>query len=95
MSSLLTILTCDQSVGIILPGRLLKNKFNELNIDSTILARTISDTGTIIAPLIPWNVNVLFISIITGVHQIDYIPYAILCYVFPLVTCLVGYIYII
>ncbi len=93
ISSLLTIITCDQSVGIILPGRLLKDKYNELNVNNTILARTISDTGTIIAPLIPWNVNVLFISAITGVYTINYIPYAILCYIFPLFTCLVGYLY--
>lgn len=93
ISSLLTIITCDQSMGIILPGRLIKDKYNELNINNTILARTISDTGTIIAPLIPWNVNVMFISIITGVYTINYIPYAILCYIFPLVTCLVGYVY--
>ena len=93
ISSLLTIITCDQSMGIILPGRLLKEKYNELDINNAILARTISDTGIVIAPLIPWNVNVLFICIITGVYDVNYIPYAILCYVFPLVTCLVGYVY--
>ena len=82
VSSILTI-ACDQSVGIILTGGLLKDKYKELGIKNDILARTISDTGIIIAPLIPWNVNSLFILIITGVSTVTYAPYAILCYVFP------------
>lgn len=90
ISSMLTIITCEQSVGIILPGRLLKNKCHELELSNAILARTISDTGTIIAPLIPWNVNALFILIITGVSAIEYAPYAMLCYIFPVITYLVA-----
>lgn len=92
VSSILTI-ACDQSVGVILPGGLLKDKYKELNIKNGILARTISDTGIIIAPLIPWNVNSLFILVITGVSTVAYAPYAILCYVFPIATMLVAYIY--
>lgn len=92
VSSILTI-ACDQTVGIILPGGLLKNKYQELNIKNNILARTISDTGIIIAPLIPWNVNSLFILIITGVSTASYAPYAIVCYIFPIVTVFLAYIY--
>ena len=92
VSSILTI-ACDQSVGIILPGGLLKDKYKELGIKNDILARTISDTGIIIAPLIPWNVNSLFILIITGVSTVRYAPYAILCYVFPLITIFVSCVY--
>lgn len=93
ISSILTIITCDQTVGIILPGRLLKEKYQELKVDNTILARTISDTGTIIAPLMPWNVNALIILIISGVTAIEYAPYAVLCYISPLVTITISYIY--
>lgn len=92
VSSILTI-ACDQTVGVILPGGLLKNRYEELDIKNNILARTISDTGIIIAPLIPWNVNSLFILIITGVSTATYAPYAILCYVFPIVTIFVAYMY--
>lgn len=91
ISSLLT-LACDQSVGVILPGELLKDKYKELRIDNSALARTISDTGIIIAPLIPWNVNSLFILIITGVPTIYYAPYAILCYIMPVFTVFLGWI---
>ncbi|MCT8976546.1 sodium:proton antiporter [Clostridium sp. CX1] len=89
ISSTLTLI-CDQSVGVILPGELLKNKYRELGIDNATLARTISDTGIIIAPLIPWNVNSLFILMLTGVSATTYAPYAVLCYALPLITVLSG-----
>ncbi len=93
ISSLLTIVTCDQTTGIILPGRLLRDKYNELGIKHTILARTISDTGTIIAPLMAWNVNSLFISIISGVSATAYGPYAFFCYISPIITLGIAYLY--
>jgi Na+:H+ antiporter, NhaC family len=89
ISSILTVVTCDQTMGIVLPGRLLAKKCDELNIDRTVLARTISDTGTIIAPLMPWNVNSLIIVIVAGTVS-GYAPFAVLCYIAPVVTLIVG-----
>lgn len=83
VGSLLTVVTCDQTVGIVLPGKLYKEKYMELEVDNTVLARTISDTSTIIAPLMPWNVNGIIIGLITGISAMQYAPYAILCYLFP------------
>jgi len=89
ISSMLTII-CDQSMGIILPGELLRDKYKKLKIENHVLARTISDTGVMVAPLIPWNGNSLFILALTGVSSIKYGPYALLCYVLPVVAlCLV------
>lgn len=92
LSILLTAITCEQSVSIILPGRTLQDKYKEFGLDNTILARTISDTGTIIAPLMAWNVNSFIIKSILGISAIQYAPYAVLCYICPLVTMSVAYI---
>lgn len=89
-SSLLTIATCDQTAGIILLGRLLKGRFKELGINKVKLARTISETGTTIAPLIPWNVNSVIILAITGLPTIEYARYAVLCYAAPLAAIAAG-----
>jgi NhaC family Na+:H+ antiporter len=89
-SCLLTIVTCDQTAGIILLGRLLKKRFEEMGVGMVKLARTISDTGTTIAPLIPWNVNSIIILAITGISSLQYAPYAVLCYAAPLVAILSG-----
>ena len=92
ISGILTVL-CDQSVGVIMPGELLKNKYEELKIPNSVLSRTISDTGIIMAPLIPWNGNSLFILALTGVSSVKYSPYAFLCYLLPAVTLLSGIFY--
>ena len=91
ISSLLTVITCDQTVGILLPGRLLQDKFNELGVDVAVLARTISDTGTIIAPLMAWNINAIILNSLTGISAISYAPYAVLCYLSPIITIIVSY----
>ncbi|MBU3145783.1 Na+/H+ antiporter NhaC family protein [Clostridium sp. CF012] len=91
ISSFLTIITCDQTVGILLPGRLLQDKYNELGVDTTLLARTISDTGTIIAPLMVWNINALILKSLTGISATSYAPFAVLCYLSPIITIIVSY----
>lgn len=89
ISGALTVLTCDQTMGIVLPGRLLREKYNELKVDRGIFVRTISDTGTIIAPLMPWNINSLIITMIIGT-TVAYQPYAVLCYISPIITLGLG-----
>ncbi len=88
ISMFLTSITCDQTIGIVVPGNILKKRYDDMNLSHDILARTIADTGTIIAPLEFWNVNSLIILGITGVSAIHYAPFAVLCYLSPIVTIL-------
>lgn len=88
ISSTLTFITCDQTIGIVIPSRLLKSKYKEMGVNNNVLARTISDTGTIIAPLMPWNINALIITLVTGVSCVEYAPFAILCFIAPIITIL-------
>lgn len=90
ISSILTVITCDQTIGIVIPSKLLKSKYKELGVNNNILARTISDTGTIIAPIMPWNINSLIISLVTGVSCIAYAPFAVLCFITPVITILLA-----
>lgn len=90
MSGLLTSIS-DQTVGIIIPCNFLKDKYKEVKVENNILARTISDTGIAVAPLIPWNANSLFIVAVTGISVPVYIPYAILCYVSPVITIFAAF----
>jgi len=93
LSILMTSLTCDQSMGIIMPAKIFKSHYDEFEIDRGILAQIIADTGIIIAPLEFWNVNALIITALTGVHAFQYGPYVVLCYLTPitwLVTSMVA-----
>lgn len=91
LSTVLTIITTDQTVGIVLIGKLLQKRFNEMNIENVILTRTIIDTGVSIAPLIPWNVTAIIIAAVTGVSVAEYGLYTVLCYISPIVTILFAY----
>jgi NhaC family Na+:H+ antiporter len=54
-SSLLTVFTCDQVVGIILLGKLLRDRFEDFGLTKAKLARTIADSGTSIAPPVSYT----------------------------------------
>lgn len=92
LSMLLTILTCDQTVGIFLPVKILRERYDKYQIPREILFRTISDTGIVIAPLLPWNINYLIIVGIIGTG-INFIPYAVFCYISPAIAMLSGFLY--
>ncbi|RDY23340.1 sodium:proton antiporter [Romboutsia maritimum] len=92
ISSILTVITCDQTMGIVLPSKLLKEKYKKLGVNKSILARTISDTGTIIAPIIPWNINALIVNLVTGISCTEYFRFALLCFVAPIVTIVFAFI---
>lgn len=91
LSTMLTVATCDQTAGIILPAKILKNKYDELDLDQAVLARTISDTGIIIAPLMPWNINSFLIKPIMGITAAQYAPFAVLCFICPVVSITMSY----
>lgn len=91
ISSFLTSITCDQTIGIVVPGGMLQERYKEMGMNNAILARTIADTGTIIAPLEFWNVNSLIIVGITGISTFSYAPFALLCLLSPIVTILYTY----
>ncbi len=84
-TSLLSIgldaLTCDQTVGIIIPGRNLKEAFADHGLDAADLASIIANSGTALAPLMPWNVNAIIILAITGVPAVEFAPYMVLNFV--------------
>lgn len=92
ISILMTVVTCDQTAGIVLPGTILQDKYRELKLDNGLLARTIFDTGVIVAPLMPWNINSFLIKPIMGITAAQYAPYSVLCYVCPIITLIVSHI---
>lgn len=78
LSTVLNALTCDQTVGILVPGKYLKTFFKKHGFESVNLAQMIANTGTSMAPLMPWNVNAIIVLAVTGVSALDYAPYAFL-----------------
>lgn len=94
-----TILTCiftnlvagDQYLSIVIPGRMYKPMFDELNLHPKNLSRCLEDSGTLTSPLIPWNTCGAFMYTTLGVHPFAYLPYAFLNLLNPLVSIFYGY----
>ncbi len=55
------------------------------------LSRTLEDSGTITSPLVPWNTCGVFMAGTLGVSTIEYMPYAIFCWVVPLIAIIYGF----
>ena len=82
----LTSLTCDQTVGILLPLEAMKPFHDDGRISEVEAAVLVSDTGTMIAPLEFWNVNALVIMALTGIPAWQYGPWALFCWLMPLMA---------
>lgn len=85
-SMALTSLTCDQTVGILLPLEAMKPFHKDGRITPVEAAVLVSDTGTLIAPLEFWNVNALVIMALTGIPAWQYGPWAFFCWLMPVMA---------
>ena len=84
------LLSGNQILGIILGGRTFKDAYAEMNVHAKVLSRTLEDTNTIGAPLVPWSTAALFITSVLGV-SVAYIPYALLGFIVPMFSLLCAY----
>jgi NhaC family Na+:H+ antiporter len=73
----INVITGDQYIAIVLPGRMYQAEFKRLNLSPLALSRAIEDAGTISSPLIPWNTCGAYMSATLGVATVSYLPYAL------------------
>jgi Na+:H+ antiporter, NhaC family len=85
------IITADQYIAIVLPGRMFKGAFEQRGLAPVVLSRTIGDTATPTSALIPWNSCGAFMAATLGVSTWQYAPFAIFCIVSPLLTVAMAY----
>lgn len=85
LSIILTVFTCDQTIGLILPLKLFKEKFDEFGTRREVIFQILSDSGVIVAPLMPWNINYIVLTAVLGFKP-QYFIYAFLCYIIIFVT---------
>jgi len=55
------------------------------------LSRAAEDAGTLTSALIPWNTCGAFQSSVLGVPTLEYLPYAFLNYLNPIVSVAMSY----
>lgn len=83
----LLLISGHQVMPIILGGRTFRPAYDKMGIQSRVLSRTLEDTCTIGAPLVPWGTSCAYMFSVLGIG-IAYIPYSFLCYIVPLFAVL-------
>lgn len=83
----LLLISGHQVMPIILGGRTFRPAYDRMGIQSKVLSRTLEDTCTIGAPMVPWGISCAYMFSVLGIG-IAYIPYAFLCYIVPLFAIL-------
>ncbi len=85
------IVTGDQYIAIVLPGRMFRAEFGRRRLKARNLSRTIEDAGTLTSPLVPWNACGAYMATTLGVATLAYLPWCFLNLVNPLVAILLGF----
>jgi len=85
ISFLINVITCNQTIGIIVPSQFLKSHYKKLQVRLECLVHAISDLGTFTVALIPWNINSILACSLLGISFGQLAPYALMCYILPVV----------
>ena len=85
------VLAGDQYLAIVLPGKMYKEEFHKRGLAPRNLSRCLEDSGTLTSALIPWNTCGASMSTYLGVPTVEYIPYAFLNLVNPVVSIIFGF----
>ena len=82
------VVTADEYIAIVLPGRMFKNAFAERGLAPVVLSRTVGDTATPTSALIPWNSCGAYMAAALGVSTTGFAAYCFFNMLNPLITIL-------
>ena len=85
------IITSDQYISLVLPGRMYKLEYEKHNLDMKNLSRTLEDAGTITSPLVPWNTCGAYMASTIGVDTFAYLPYCFFNLINPIIAVIFGF----
>ncbi|MBB3190273.1 Na+/H+ antiporter NhaC [Halomonas cerina] len=74
------MVTGDVYLSVALPGRMFAPAYRGRGLSVTNLSRSVEDGGTLVSPLIPWNVGGAFVAGTLGVDTLAYAPVAFACW---------------
>lgn len=85
------LITGDQFIAILLPGRMLKVEYEKHGLAPVNLSRALEDSATITSPLVPWNTCGAYMASTLGVATIAYLPFAFFNLICPFVSAAYAY----
>ena len=78
MSTVLGFFSADCHMAIVLTSNAMGERFDKLGIHKCVLARTVHDGATGLAPLVPWTTAGVYFSATLGVTVAEYVPFYML-----------------
>jgi NhaC family Na+:H+ antiporter len=85
------IVTADQYIAIMLPGRMFKDGFERRGLAPVVLSRAIGDSGTVTSALVPWNSCGAYMAATLGVATLSYAPFTFFNLMIPVVSILYAF----
>jgi len=85
----INLVAADQYISIVVPGRMYAAAYREFGLHPKNLSRALEDGGTLTSALVPWNTCGAFMAATLLVPTVDYLPYAFLNYLNPVIA--IGY----
>ncbi|WP_113905892.1 Na+/H+ antiporter NhaC [Aliidiomarina celeris] len=85
------VLTADQYMAIVLPGRMFRKAYQEYDLDPRVLSRSLESSGTVTSALIPWNTCGAYMFSVLGVYPLAYAPFAFFLLLVPTLAIIYGY----
>jgi len=82
----INIVTADQYMAIVLPGRMFKAEFKRRKLAPKNLSRTLEDSATMTSPLVPWNTCGAFMSASLGIATFSYLPFCFFNLINPFIA---------
>ncbi len=77
-----------QYTTLTLPGAAFRKFYEDMNVHSAVLGRTMLDIGTMIDCAVPWSVSGIFYSGLFGVAVGEYLPFAFMAFASPIIAIL-------
>jgi NhaC family Na+:H+ antiporter len=85
------LVTADQYIAIVLPGRMFKGAFDSRGLAPVVLSRALGDSATVTSALIPWNSCGAFMAATLGVAVFDFAPFTFFNFLNPAVSILYAF----
>ena len=85
------VITADEYIAIVLPGRMFKTAFARRGLAPAVLSRSVAGSATPTSALIPWNSCGAYMAATLGVATWSYAPWAIFSFASPLLTIGVAF----
>lgn len=82
------LLTSDQYIAIMLPGRMFRMEFQRRGLAPVLLSRVVGDSATVTSPLVPWNSCGAYMSAALGIPASSFLIYCFFNLLNPVVSFL-------